>query len=540
VTESEAWEALQRERARLAEFDMRAAFAADAERAERLRITAAGLTLDFSRNRIDDQALAALIALAQARGVVHSARAMMAGELLNNTERRAALHTLLRGSDAGTPLAEWADVHAARERMAAICDRLRSGDWKGFRDGPIRDVVTIGIGGSYLGPAFATEALRHLHAGAPRCHFVSNVDPRDLEAALAALDPAGTLFIIASKTFSTLETMENARSARRWMQDGGCPDAQLDRHFIAVSANVPRAVAFGIDAANVLPMWDWVGGRYSLWSAIGLPIAIAVGMDHFEGLLLGAHRMDVHFRNAPLAANMPVVLAMLSIWYRNFWSTASHAVIPYDQSLARLPEYLQQLVMESNGKRVDREGRPLSRPSSGVLWGAAGTNGQHSFHQLLHQGSDIVPVDFILPLASHSSNAAQHAHLVANCIAQGQALMLGRSVDEARAELTARGADANERRELPPHMAMPGNRPSNTIVMDKLTPETLGALIALYEHRTAVEGIIWNLNSFDQYGVELGKRLGKNVHRLMISDAIADESIDASTARLIAMWRARR
>jgi len=531
--------ALDAHRPLLEGMHLREAFARDADRARRYQLKAAGLTLDYSRNLIRGETLELLTALADSSGVVSRRTAMLGGETINLTEGRAVLHTLLRGTDAGRPLAQTGDVLAARERMAALVGRVRGGAWRGWGGESIRDVVNIGIGGSHLGPAFVSEALAHLADGTPRCHFVSNVDPRDLDRVLATLDPRRTLFIVASKSFTTLETRENALSARRWVLAGGCDEKMLDRHFVAVSANVPRAVEFGIAAENVLPMWDWVGGRYSLWSAIGLPIALGIGMDPFEGLLLGAHRMDCHFRDAPLGENMPVLLAMLSVWYRNFWGCASYAVIPYDQGLARLPEYLQQLIMESNGKSVARNGEALARASAGVIWGAAGTNGQHSFHQMLHQGTDMIPVDFVLPLGTHSANHAQHAHLVANCIAQGQALMLGRTLSEARDELRERGLPEAEVERLAPHLVMPGNRPSNTIVMDKVVPETLGALIALYEHRTAVEGFVWGLNSFDQFGVELGKRLSESVHRQLCGADQALAETDASTCELVRMYRER-
>lgn len=532
-----AWEALAGHFAQSRGLDLREAFVTDPGRAQRLRLSAAGLTLDYSKNLVTARTIELLCALARAREVSGRARAQLGGAMVNGTEERAVLHTALRGTDAGERLAQAREVQAVHRRMAELVRRVRAGDWAGWSGEPVRDVVNIGIGGSHLGPVFATEALGHLHGDGTRCHFVSNVDPRDLEVVLAGLAPSRTLFILASKTFGTLETLENARSARRWLQAAGCPQTALDRHFLAVSSNVPRAVEFGIAADNVLPMWDWVGGRYSLWSAIGLPIAMAVGMEAFDELLAGAHAMDLHFRDAPPESNMPILLALIGIWYRNFHGTSSQAVIPYDQSLARLPEFLQQLVMESNGKSVARDGAPLPRASSGVIWGAAGTNGQHSFHQMLHQGTEFVPVDFILPLASHSPNAAQHAHLVANCIAQSQALMIGRTLEESRAELLARGKTAQAAARLAPHLVMPGNRPSNTIVMQRLTPRTLGALLALYEHRTAAEGYIWDLNSFDQFGVELGKRLGEGVHAALLGAEPASGT-DASTAGLIAMYRA--
>ena len=533
-----AWLDLAHVRERMADFDMRRAANTDPGRIARYRLHAAGLTLDYSRNRIDETTLQALFALANTCGVPSRVRDQFSGEAVNLTEGRAALHTVLRGTDAGEVLPQQAEVRAMRDRMSSIAERLRDGRWTGWNGQHIRAVVNIGIGGSHLGPYFVADALAHLLPENLSLHFVSNVDPRDLEDTLDGLDPATTFFIVASKTFGTLETLQNASAARQWLLSAGCPEEALARHLAAVSANVARAVAFGIAEENVLPMWDWVGGRFSLWSSIGLPLAIGLGMDAFESLLLGAHRMDTHALEALPDANMPLILALLSVWYRNFWDAATQAVLPYDQRLARLPEFLQQLVMESNGKSVDRDGQPLARHSSGVLWGAAGTNGQHSFHQMLHQGTSLVPVDFVIPLQTHAANTSQHAWLVANGIAQAQALMQGRTLEEARADLRARGTAAADIERIAPHLVMPGNRPSNTISMRRVDPETLGALIALYEHRTAIEGILWNINSFDQFGVELGKQIGDTVHRAMGGDGTAAASLDAPAAALVAAWAA--
>lgn len=535
--DTRAWAALATHRDAFAGFSLREAFAADPSRGSRMRLRAAGLTLDYSKSLVDRRTLELLFALARERDVTGRAKQQFGGSIMNPTERRPVLHTALRGSDAGVALPQATEVAAVRARIAALATALREGAWTGWSGKPVRDVVNIGIGGSYLGPAVVTAALDHLCTAAVRCHFVSNIDPRDLEAVLRTLDPASTLFIVASKSFSTLETLQNALAARRWLAAAGCPEADFARHFLAVSSNVAAAIEFGIAEDNVLPMWDWVGGRYSLWSAIGLPIAIATGAAAFAELLDGANEMDRHFLEAPPAENLPLLLGLLDVWYRNFLGCSTLAVIPYDQGLTRLPEYLQQLVMESNGKSVGLDGLPLRHASAGVVWGTAGTNGQHSFHQMLHQGTDIVPVDFVLPLASHSGNMAQHAHLVANCIAQGQALMLGRTLAEARAELASRGVPDQEAERLSPHLVMPGNRPSNTIVMERVTPRTLGALIALYEHRTVTAGYLWGLNSFDQYGVELGKRLGMAVHAALTATEESAADVDSSTAMLISMYR---
>jgi len=535
VHQSPVWSELDAHFSELSDFSMRDAFKENPDRVARFSVSGAGLTLDYSRNLINERSMELLLRLVSDRGLEQRRFDMFSGAQLNHTEQRAVMHPLLRGSYVGDVPQELAAVKATRTKMAALVDRVRDGEWTGFAGDRITDVVNIGIGGSHLGPLFVSEALMHMANGPIKAHFVSNVDPRDLEGVLANLRPQSTLFVVASKSFTTLETLENALSARRWVLDGGCPESALDRHFVSVSANVPKAVEFGIAADNVLPMWDWVGGRYSLWSAIGLPIALAIGNEGFSELLNGAHDMDVHFLEADIEHNMPVILAALSVWYRNFHGFAAHAVIPYDQHLNRLPEYLQQLIMESNGKRVARDGSWLREDSSGVIWGTAGTNGQHSFHQMLHQGTDVVPVDFVMPLTTHSANTDQHSHLLANCIAQGQALMLGRTLDESRQELLDRGCDANEADRLAPHLVMPGSRPSNSIIMTAVTARTLGALIALYEHRTAVEGFIWGLNSFDQYGVELGKKLGVGIHR-----AIKDgdtQALDASSAMLVDLVR---
>lgn len=536
--ETVSWGALLAHREAMRDFSLRRAFASDRERSARLRLQAAGLTLDYSKNLIDDKALDLLFALARERDVAACVRRQFGGEHLNLTEDRAVLHTALRGTDAGVVLPQAVEVQRVRGRMAEIATRLRSADWAGWTGEPVRDVVNIGIGGSYLGPAFVTAALGHLWGEGVRCHFVSNIDPRDLEGVLEPLAPQSTLFIVASKSFSTLETLQNALAARRWLADAGCPQQSFERHFLAVSSNVSAAEAFGIARDHVLPMWDWVGGRYSLWSAIGLPIAIAAGAEAFDQLLQGAHEMDRHFLQAADTENMPLLLGLLDVWYRNILDCGTLAVIPYDQGLARLPEYLQQLFMESNGKSVDVTGRALDQRSAGVLWGTAGTNGQHSFHQMLHQGTDIVPIDFVLPMRSYSHNTAQHAHLVANCIAQSQALMLGRTLEEAREELVERGTPAQDVDRLAAHLVMPGNRPSNTIVMERVTPHALGALIALYEHRAVTAGYLWGINSFDQFGVELGKRLGKTVHAALVADTDDGlQGVDSSTASLISLYR---
>jgi glucose-6-phosphate isomerase len=433
------------------------------------------------------------------------------------------------------------EVGAVLARMRELTERVRSGAWRGHTGEPITDLVNIGIGGSDLGPVMVTEALRPYGRPDLRAHFVSNVDGTHIAEALRRVDPARTLFFVASKTFTTQETLTNARTARAWLieQLGGDP-AAVAKHFVAVSTNAKEVAAFGIDPANMLPFWDWVGGRYSLWSAIGLPIALAIGMDHFEELLAGAHDMDEHFRTAPLAENLPVILAMLGVWYANFFGAETHAILPYDQYLHRFAAYFQLGDMESNGKRIDRDGRVITDYTTGpVVWGEPGTNGQHAFYQLIHQGTRLVPADFIAPVRTHNPLGPHHDILLANFFAQTEALMRGKTLDEARAELAAQGLLPAEVERLAPHKAFPGDRPTTSILVDQITPRTLGALIALYEHKIFVQGIVWNINSFDQWGVELGKQLASKILPERDGPA-AVASHDASTNGLINRFKARR
>ena len=514
-------------------------FSAESDRLERFCVEAAGLRCDLSRTLCSKTDLNELLDLARQSGLAEGVDGLFGGELLNSTEQRAALHTALRGSGprrGSVPYAE--QIAETRAQMRDFAGKLRSGEWRGFSGEPIRNVVSIGIGGSHLGPAMVVDALAPFVSGGPRCHFVANVDPADLEAVLVDCVPASTLFVVASKTFTTLETIENARAARRWMLNAGCGESGLAAHFVAVSAWPERAVDFGISADRVYPIWEWVGGRYSLWSAIGLPIEVAVGSDNFDALLEGAGQMDVHFRDAPWPQNMPLMMALLGLWQRNFLDFDTLAVIAYDHGLRRLPDYLQQLMMESNGKLVSSGGVGLNFDTSGILWGAAGTNTQHSFHQLLHQGTARVAVEFILPLGTHSANVRQHSHLVANCLSQSQALLCGRSEAEANQVLLSRGLDRSAAASLAPHLSAPGNRPSTTVTMNKLEPRTLGALIALYEHRTFCEGWIWGINSFDQFGVELGKELSTDILSMLISSADTS-TLDPSTRELVEAYRGR-
>jgi len=519
LTGSPAWRSLAAHRAALAAVTIRDLFAQDADRARRFTVEAAGLCFDYSKHRLTDETLRLLAALAAHAKLAGWTRRMFAGEAINRSEGRAVLHVALRAGAGPFPAGRdvMPEVSAALGRMRAFAEAVRSGDWRGGTGELITDVVNIGIGGSDLGPRMVTRALRAFCAPRLRAHFVANGDPADLAAILPALDPAHTLFIVASKTFTTVETLANAERARAWIREA-LGERAVTRHFAAVSANVPAATAFGIDAGAVFPMWDWVGGRYSLWSAVGLPIALAVGFERFAELLAGARAMDEHFRDAPVERNIPALMALLGVWYTNFWSAQSHCMLPYSEDLRDLPAYLQQLEMESNGKRIDRDGKAVDYATAPVIWGAAGTNSQHSFHQLLHQGTLLVPSDFVL-LRRGAEPASAHAMLTANALAQSAALMAGKD-DPAAA-----------------HRALPGNQPSSTFLLPALEPHALGALIAAYEHKVFAQGVIWNVNSFDQWGVEHGKVLARGLLPRLLEGGEAPE-LDGSTRALLARLRA--
>ncbi len=521
-------------------WQMRTLFAHDPDRFDRLSLEAAGLLLDYSKNRVDATTMRLLADLARDCGVEQKRDAMFAGEKINTTEQRAVLHTALRAPRGETLMVDgqnvMQEVHAVLDRIHAFSERVRSGQWCGRSGKPITDIVNIGIGGSDLGPEMACLALRPFVHPRLTMHFVSNVDAHDLDAVLARVKPDTTLFIIASKTFTTRETMMNAQSARAWFLGHG-DEADLTKHFVAVSTNTEAVRAFGIDPDNMFPFWDWVGGRYSIWSAIGLPIALAIGFDRFSEFLAGAHAMDQHFRTAPLERNMPAILGMLGLWYRNFFGTTSLSIAPYHQDLSRFPAYLQQLEMESNGKRVTAGGAEVDVATCPVVWGDVGTNGQHAYFQLLHLGTDMTPVDFIAALAPSHGIAGHHTVLLANCFAQSEAFMRGKSADEVRAEMQAQHIAENTIEALLPHRSFPGNHPSNTILMDALTPATLGALVALYEHKVFVQGVVWDINSFDQWGVELGKVLAKNIEHELTGKP-HPEAHDGSTNALIERARA--
>jgi glucose-6-phosphate isomerase len=490
-------------------------FASDPGRLAKHTLEAAGLVLDASKNRIDDATLAALFALARAADVDARRDAMFAGDRINVTEQRAVLHVALRAPRDATFAVDgkdvMADVHAVLDHMEAFSDEVRKGTWKGHDGRAITDVVHIGIGGSDLGPRFAEAALASYRHERLAVHFVANVDAHALDDALRRLDAATTLFVIASKTFTTAETMMNAHSARDWSLAGGVPEAELHRHFVAVSTNAKDVAAFGIDTKNMFGFWDWVGGRYSLWSAIGLPIALSCGMTRFRELLAGAAAMDEHFRTAPLEDNMPVRLALTGILNADVLGARSVCIAPYHQHLELLPAHMQQVEMESNGKSVDLAGAPVASRTVPVIWGQPGTNAQHAYFQCLHQGTEWAPIDFIAVIEPSHAHREHHRALLANCFAQSEALMRGKTTAEAKAELIAAGVDETEADRLAPHKTFPGNRPSNTIVLQRLDPYSLGALIALYEHKVMVQGAIWNVDSFDQWGVELGKVLAKSI-----------------------------
>ncbi|HEX7636454.1 MAG TPA: glucose-6-phosphate isomerase [Noviherbaspirillum sp.] len=535
-----AFQALTSHHTEARNWQMRTLFAEQEDRFDRFSVEAAGLLLDYSKNRLNAHTMQLLMQLARERGVEERRDAMFAGEKINTTEHRAVLHTALRMPRNSSLMVDGQnaiqEVHAVLDHIQAFSERVRSGQWTGHSGKPITDIVNIGIGGSDLGPEMVCRALRPFVHPRLTLHFVSNADGHDLDAVLAKVNPATTLFIVASKTFTTRETMMNAQTAREWFLVRG-NKAGLTKHFVAVSTNTEAVRNFGIDPENMFPFWDWVGGRYSIWSAIGLPVALAIGFDGFAEFLGGGHAMDQHFRTAPLERNMPVILGMLGIWYRNFFGSASLSIAPYHQDLSRFAAYLQQLEMESNGKRVTRTGHAVESATCPVIWGDVGTNGQHAYFQLLHQGTDITPVDFIAALKPSHDLPGHHTVLLANCFAQSEAFMRGKTAEEVRAEMRAQKIDEKQIDALLPHRTFPGNRPSNTILMDRLTPSTLGALIALYEHKVFVQGVVWDINSFDQWGVELGKELAKNIEPELTGIAQPDTH-DSSTNALIA--RAKR
>ncbi|MEE4210909.1 MAG: glucose-6-phosphate isomerase [Parvularcula sp.] len=541
-TKTTAWGDLARFAVDGSQKSLKRLFAEDAARFDRFSAEAAGLFLDYSKCRVSAEVMDALIALAEETGLETRRGAMFGGQPINETEGRAVLHVALRDNRRGKYSVGAADpmpmIEDVRDRMRTFVHEVIDGERRGATGKPLTTVVNIGIGGSDLGPVVVTEALRPYHLEGRSVHFVSNVDGTHLAETLRGLDPETTLFTIASKTFTTQETMTNARSARDWFLAHGMEEAAISRHFVALSTNHEETAAFGIDPENVFGFWDWVGGRYSLWSAIGLPIALTVGWEGFEDLLSGAHAMDRHFEEAPLPQNLPVLMGMVGLWHRTFLGMDAVAVLPYDQSLHRLPAYLQQADMESNGKSRRLDGSLVDYATGPVVFGEPGTNGQHAFYQLIHQGTNVIPCEFIAPAVSHNPIGDHHEKLLANFLAQPEALMLGVTEEEAYRSLRENGASEDEAKRLAPHKVFPGNRPSLSILMEKLTPQTLGALIALYEHKIFVQGAVWGINSYDQFGVELGKVLAKPI--LEELKGHGDGEHDSSTSGLIARIRSLR
>lgn len=534
VNESLAWENLEAHYQKMQDVHLRRLFADDPNRGERLTAEAAGLFLDYSKNRVTDETVELLVALAEECRLQERIEAMFRGDKINFTEGRAALHTALRTPRESSVVVDGENVvpkvHSVLDRMSDFSRGVRSGKWKGHTGKPIRNVVNIGIGGSDLGPVMAYEALRFYSERKMTFRFVSNVDGTDLTEAVRDLDAAETLFIVSSKTFTTLETMTNAKAARSWLLEQlGSGEHAVSKHFVAVSTNAPEVQKFGIDTRNMFEFWDWVGGRYSVCSAIGLSTMIAIGPDHFCAMLTGMHQMDEHFRTAPIAQNLPALMGLLAIWYANFFGAQTLAVLPYEQYLKRFPAYLQQLIMESNGKHVTRAGQPVSYDTCPVYWGEPGTNGQHSFYQLIHQGTRLIPCDFIAFGQPLNPVGQQHDMLIANMLAQAEALTFGRTAEEVQADGTPAW--------LTPHRVFEGNRPSNIIFAARLTPESLGKLVALYEHSVFTQGVIWDVDSFDQWGVELGKALAGRIIPEVSSEAEPQLAHDTSTNNLIRHYR---
>jgi glucose-6-phosphate isomerase len=543
LTHSPAWKALERHHQEIAAIHLRDLFSKDSRRFEKFSVHWNNILLDYSKNRVTEETMSLLLDLARSTDVKGWIDKMFRGEKINVTEDRAVLHIALRNRSNTPIIVDGEDVvpavNSVLDQMRSFTEPVRAGTWRGYTGKAMTDIVNIGIGGSDLGPVMVTEALKPF--GHPRLnvHFVSNVDGTHIAETVKRLNPETTLFIISSKTFTTQETITNAQSAKRWFLDHANEDSAVAKHFVAVSTNAKAVSAFGIDTKNMFEFWDWVGGRYSLWSAIGLSIALYIGMGNFEELLTGAHEMDQHFRTAPPEKNIPVILALLGIWYNNFFGAESHAVIPYDQYMHRFPAYFQQGDMESNGKCVTRDGRIVDYSTGPVIWGEPGTNGQHAFFQLLHQGTKLIPADFLAPMQTHNPIGEHHPILLSNFFAQTEALMRGKTEAEARKELEASGMKGAALERLLPHKVFPGNRPTNSIVFKKVTPRTLGSLIAMYEHKIFTQGLIWGVNSFDQWGVELGKQLAKTI----LPELKTDESVsshDSSTNGLIAYYKEHR
>ncbi len=534
-----AWQALASQFERFQNVHMRDLFEQEPNRAATYTESACGFTLDYSKNRIDQAVLGALFDLAREAQVEQKRDAMFAGEVINTTEQRAVLHTALRRDANDEVLVDGqnvvAEVHETLAKIKGFVAEVHDGTRKGYTDKAFTDVVAIGIGGSFLGPKIVTEALKPYQQSAVKVHFVANVDGHHIVDVLAKLNAETTLVVMSSKSFTTQETLKNTLTAREWFLSQGGEFSDIAKHFMCVSSNIAKATEFGIAEDNIFPMWDWVGGRYSLWSAIGLPIALAIGFDNFEQVLKGARDMDNHFVSAPLEQNLPTIMAVLGVWYRNFFGSESHVLLPYSHYLRGFPAYVQQLDMESNGKSVSHSDETVETTTGPIIWGGEGTNGQHAFHQLMHQSKTVIPADFIMPVKPAHDEVEHHQMLASNCFAQTQALMQGETVEEIKQALSAKGVSGEQLDKLAKHKFMPGNKPSNTLLMEDLSPAQLGALVALYEHKVFVQGVIWDINSFDQWGVELGKVLGNRV-----LDALQDKAqpeLDSSTQQLVEMFK---
>lgn len=534
-----AWQNLASQYDRFKDVHMRDLFNSDTQRAAKYTESACGFTLDYSKNRIDDAVLNALFDLAREANVESKRDAMFAGEIINTTEQRAVLHTALRRDAQDEVLVDGenvvTEVHQTLAKIKTFVNEVHSGQRQGYTGKAFTDVVAIGIGGSFLGPKIVTESLKPYQQSAVKVHFVANVDGHHIVDVLAKLNAETTLVVMSSKSFTTQETLKNTLTAREWFLGKGGQFEDIAKHFMCVSSNIAKATEFGIAEENIFPMWDWVGGRYSLWSAIGLPIALAIGFDNFEQVLAGAREMDNHFTTAPLEQNLPAILAVLGVWYRNFFDSESHVLLPYSHYLRGFPAYVQQLDMESNGKSVSHQDQTVEPTTGPIIWGGEGTNGQHAFHQLMHQSQTVIPADFIMPVKPAHDEVEHHQMLASNCFAQTQALMQGETVEEIKTSLSAKGVSGEQLDKLAKHKFMPGNKPSNTLLMEDLSPAQLGSLVALYEHKVFVQGVIWDINSFDQWGVELGKVLGNRV-----LDALQDKAqpeLDSSTQQLVDMFK---
>lgn len=543
LTQLSAWKALRAHHQEIEVLHMREMFKTDPDRFSKFSITFKDILLDYSKNRINEKSMRLLFDLAREVELKPAIDRMFAGEKINNTEDRAVLHVALRNRSNRPILVDGEDVmpavNAVLDRMREFTESVRKGEWLGCTGKKITDIVNIGIGGSDLGPVMVCEALKPFAQEGLNIHFVSNVDGTQIVETLKGLSRETTLFVIASKTFTTQETLANAKTARDWFLTRGGTKAAVAKHFVAVSTNAKAVENFGIDTDHMFEFWDWVGGRYSLWSAVGLSIALYIGMNNFERLLSGAHEMDEHFRTAPFEENLPVILALLGVWYNNFFDADSHAILPYDQYMHRFSAYFQQGDMESNGKRVTRDGEVVDYSTGPIIWGEPGTNGQHAFYQLIHQGTKLIPTDFLAPVDTKNPIGQHHMLLLSNFFAQTEALMRGKTEDEVRAELVAEGLSGDALEALLPHKIFPGNKPSNSILFQKLFPETLGALLAMYEHKIYVQSVVWNLNAFDQWGVELGKQLARKIlPELMLDGKVTTH--DSSTNGLINAYKSRK